>query len=456
MKKISFCVCCFLTGVLGIFMVCIVVRMGTKNIIVEKLHINNEITAFILQGVQTADVVDEATGDMFVQIDWEAIYPFDAAEDKDAGESVSGQKLSLVAAYKGKVSHIKNVVDDYATSYLMDRTGFVEKAYGYDAAMGWRMTPSTLTGGVVFLENGYLTQSHAKEDPAQIAARMEDLQGFLEEEGIGLLYVQAPAKVSMTDKKLPAGMQDFANENADGLIEELQEAGILVLDLRPEMYDIAEDYYGAFYVTDHHWKTTTAFRMAGVLARYLNDQYGFAFDEKYYDIANYNVEKYEDYFLGSLGKKVTLAMTEPEDFELIVPDFDTSFSIQIPERDIDLQGKFQDTLLDYRHLEEIDYYHENCYAAYMNRNDAVASIHNGAASCNEGRRILFIKDSYSTPFIPYIALGVEYVDTLYEIRFTGSVRSYIDAFRPDLVIVMYSADNVSGDGSGRTSVFNLE
>lgn len=437
-------------------MISIVTRIVTKNIVVELFHINNEVTKFILQGVQTADVIDEATGDMFIQIDWAELYPFKEAENELVESDDIQQKPSVLDRYNEKVGHIKNVVNDYATSYLGNRTKFVEKAYGYDAVMGWKLTPAQATDGVVFLENGYLAQLHNRSDTETIAGNMKALQEYLQKQNIDFLYVQAPTKMSTGDKQLPAGMQDYANENADVFIKSLQEAGISVLDLRPKMYEIAQDYYGAFYVTDHHWKTMTAFQMAGVLAEYLNDQYGYEFDKAYYDIDNYCVEEYKDYFLGSLGKKVTLAMASPEDFELIVPNFDTAFSIQIPEREIDLQGMFQDTLLDYRHLEKIDYYNENCYAAYMNRNDATAAIHNEAPSCNQGKRILFIKDSYSTPFIPYIALGIEYVDTLYEVRYTGSVRSYIDSVQPDIVIVMYSADNVNGNGIGQSSVFSLK
>ena len=222
------------------------------------------------------------------------------------------------------------------------------------------------------------------------------------------------------------------------------------------MFDIASDFYGAFYKTDHHWKTTTAFQMAGVLAEYLNNNYKYDFDSDYYNLDYYKVEHYVNYFLGSLGKKVTLSKADPEDYDLIVPDFDTNFSIQIPERYIDQTGAFKDVLLDYRHLQTIDYYNENCYASFMNRNDAVASIHNNAPTCNNGKKILFIKDSYSTPLIPYIALGVEDIETLYEIRFTGSVRTYIDQVQPDMVIVMYSADNIMGTGEGNTVPFSLE
>jgi hypothetical protein len=338
----------------------------------------------------------------------------------------------------------------------MDRTWFVEKAYGYDAMIGWTLTPASATDGVVFLENGYLAQTHAKSDVSAITENVVSFNDYLEDLGIDFLYVQAPVKISTTDKQLPAGVSDYANENADEFIANLENHGVDILDMRPYMYDISSDYYGAFYRTDHHWKTTTAFQMAGVLADYLNDNYGFEFDEGYYDISNYTVEHYENYFLGSLGKKVTLAMTQPEDYDLIVPNFSMNFRIQIPERNIDLQGDFKDTLLDYRHLETVDYYNENCYASFMNRNDATGSIQNLETTCNQGKRILFIKDSYSTPLIPYIALGTEYVDTLYEVRFTGSVRSYVESIQPDIVIVMYTASNVSGDGEGKTTVLNLE
>lgn len=454
MKKLTYYVMLGLVAVLCIFMLCIGIRIVTKNVIVEKLNVNNEVTQFILKGVQTADVIDEATGDMFVSIDWEEMYPF--AENDTEKTIQKENNSSVIDRYQSKVHSITNVINDYCTTYLMNRTQFVEQAYVYDSVMGWTITPTSAIDGVVFLKNDYLAQIHGQNDVSAITENVIYFKEYLDTQGIQMLYVQAPAKMSMTDKQLLAGMEDYANENADRLLAGIEAKGVNTLDFRPLMYDISEDFYGAFYRTDHHWKTTTAFQMAGILAKYLNEQYGFQFDEEYYDLSHYNVEHYPDYFLGSLGKKVTLAMTEPEDYDLIVPDFDTNFAIQIPERSIELQGNFADTLLDYRHLQKIDYYEENCYASFMNRNDATASIQNLMPTCNEGKRILFIKDSYSTPLIPYIALGVEYVDTLYEIRYTGSVRSYVDSIKPDMVIVMYSADNVSGDGNGRTSVFNLQ
>lgn len=453
MKKVQSILCKLAFLVLCIFMVTIIARLFIKNIVVEKLNVSNDFTVWALQGVSTVDAVDEVTGDTFAQIDWEKMYPFqNQSQDVEATE----KKESLISRYKQKVKYIENVVNDYCTSYLTHRTFFVEKAYAYDSLIHWNMTSKSEADGVVVLQNGYLAQTHNECDIAPLAEHVNSLKDYVESQNIDFLYVQAPAKMSPVNKMLPAGVEDYSNENADQLIEKLEAYDVDTLDLRPYMFDIASDFYGAFYKTDHHWKTTTAFQMAGVLAEYLNNNYKYDFDSDYYNLDYYKVEHYVNYFLGSLGKKVTLSKADPEDYDLIVPDFDTNFSIQIPERYIDQTGAFKDVLLDYRHLQTIDYYNENCYASFMNRNDAVASIHNNAPTCNNGKKILFIKDSYSTPLIPYIALGVEDIETLYEIRFTGSVRTYIDQVQPDMVIVMYSADNIMGTGEGNTVTFSLE
>ena len=140
----------------------------------------------------------------------------------------------------------------------------------------------------------------------------------------------------------------------------------------------------------------------------------------------------------------------------MVPDFETRFSIQIPERNIDISGDFADTLLDYRHLQTIDYYNENCYASFMNRNDAYAQIINLGNGNIAEKKILFIKDSYSTPFIPYLAVGVRQIDTIYELLFTGSIQTYIEETRPDLVIVMYSSSSMSGNVESHSAFYNLQ
>lgn len=304
-------------------------------------------------------------------------------------------------------------------------------------------------------DNGYLTYVSNKINVDGMVAHMTNFHKYLKESDIPLLYVQAPSKVSPVNPDLPAGVNDATNENMDTLLKELEVQQIDCLDLRQYINENFEEYEDAFYKTDHHWKTTTAFGAVGVLTDYLNQYYDFEFSPKLKDTSMYHRAVYHDYFLGSQGKKVTLGIAEPEDYELMEPLFETSFSIEIPERNIQMTGSFQDVILDYRHLETIDYYRENCYASFMNRNDAFARIINNNPMCNQNKKILIIKDSYSTPFIPYLALGVEEIVTVYELLFDGSIRTLVEEEQPDLVIVMYSATSM-GDARTHTSFYNLE
>jgi hypothetical protein len=163
------------------------------------------------------------------------------------------------------------------------------------------------------------------------------------------------------------------------------------------------------------------------------------------DLSLFNPERYrrdvyEDWFLGGYGKKVTLSRAALEDISLLYPQFDTDVSIQIPSRAIDAQGTF-DVFYDYRQIEKIDYYTLNPYMAYLHGMNAVTVVHNNIAR-NESKA-LFIGDSFSLTLVPFLACGIETTELLLlgENQFTGSVKSYIEQSRPDMVVVMYDKGN---------------
>ena len=439
-----------------IFMLSIFTRIITKNIIVEKLKINNSMTQFIMKGMSVMDAMDEVTGEFYTDIDWEKLYPF--KQDKDIGDDVTTvvpEKKGFWDKYKDKVCHIENVLQDYCDEYLVGRVKFVEQAYAFEKLFQWTLIPYGSANGIIVKDDGYMTYVSEAIGVTDMASHIDELNGYLEEREIDMLYVQAPSKIDPINPGLPPGVMDYTNDNIDNLLKELAAKGIDVLDLRQFIIDEYDNYEDAFYKTDHHWKTTTAFRAAQILVEYMNKQGYTSIDENKIATDKFEIETYEKYFLGSQGKKVTLAVAEPEDYHLMVPKYDTDFTIKIPERNIDMTGEFQDTLLDYRHLQRIDYYNENCYASFMNRNDVYGKIINHASDVDD-KKILIIKDSYSTPFIPYLALGVKEVDSIYKMLFDGSIQTYIEETEPDIVIVMYSVTSMSEDVSSRSAFFNLE
>lgn len=439
--------------VMMVFMLSIFTRIITKNIIVEKLKINNSITQFIMKGMSVMDAMDEATGEFYTDVDWEKLYPF--KQKKDTVDTVVAEKEKIVDAYIGKVQHIKTVLQDYCDQYLMGRVKFVEQAYAFEKLFQWTLIPYGSDNGIVIKDDGYMTYVSDKMDVTDMVDHMGGLHNYLEEKEIDMLYVQAPSKISPSNPGLPPGVKDYTNDNIDNLLEGLSLKDIDYLDLRQFIVEGYDSYEDAFYKTDHHWKTTTAFRAAQVVAEYINAKGYISIDESKIATEQFDIETYEKYFLGSQGKKVTLAVAEPEDYQLVVPKYNTDFTIRIPERNIDMQGDFKNTLLDYRHLQTIDYYNENCYASFMNRNDVYSKIINNDADLDE-KKILIIKDSYSTPLIPYLALGVKEIDTIYELLFEGSIQTYIEETEPDLVIVMYSSTSMSADVSSHSAFYNLQ
>lgn len=451
-------------GILLIFlMITILARFSTKNIIVDTLGISNDFTNFILQGMDTSDAVDEVTGELLVDIAWSELYPFESdsstekiLEKNSVNNNTFQLAKKLLNTWNGAVKKLTGSLAQYCNEFLYKRIWYVENAYVYENIIGWDILPYGGSEGIVNLEEGYLSYAMNEKDVEPLVERMMDFQQFLNQENIPLLYVQAPSKLSPEGEELPAGVSDYSNDTIKKMVEGLEKAGIDTFNCTEWLMEQPEEYHDLFYKTDHHWTTETAFRIAGAMAEYLNEEYQFEFPLEYYKEDKYEIDYYEKWFLGSLGKKLTLAVVEPEDYQVYVPNFETDFSIKIPERNIDLTGSFKDVILDYRHLQKKDYYGENMYASFMNRNDALGSITNNLAPTNKGKRILFIKDSYSTPVIPYLALGVEHIDSIYEQVFDGSIRTYIKETKPDMVVVMYAVNSVTGDGSSHISFFNLE
>ncbi|MDR1249478.1 MAG: hypothetical protein LBK63_09275, partial [Treponema sp.] len=202
------------------------------------------------------------------------------------------------------------------------------------------------------------------------------------------------------------------------------------------------DHHGLFYKTDHHWKAETGLWASAILMNRLNEQHGFAFDVRVANPEQYRYTRYQDWFLGSLGKKVTLAQTPAEDFILIAPLFDTDLSLTIPEINLDIRGTY-DILIDHAMLDRKDYYALDPYNAYMYGDKQVITVHNNLV--RDGKKILLVKDSFARVVAPFLGLGVEELHILDLRHFNGSIKSYIERQQPDMVVVMYNPSVIDHD-----------
>ncbi|MDR3284482.1 MAG: hypothetical protein LBS97_04815 [Treponema sp.] len=429
----------FCLTVLVLFMASIFARFFTWNVLIEKLHMNNTFTRLVFFDNPLFNNEPSAN------INWAKLYPFETAAQRQTGQNT-------LKAITARITGIEEKIEIYTKDNLINRMPFVEIAVRSEKAVGWNLHDT-----VIDLDDGFITETVSRADVLPLAESLADFRDFLQSQNIGLLYVQSPHKICRYDTII--SIPDFANQNADEFLAALSARHIPHLDLRETLHQQSGDYSAAyhhslFYRTDHHWKAETGLWAAGVLAGYFNGHYGFSIDTGIFTPERYRYEVYKNWFLGSMGKKVTLEWAKPEDISLIYPKADSDISLRIPSKNIDTRGSFE-VIYDYRQVENKNYYGLNPYGAYRYTDNPVTVIQNHLL--HDGKKILIINDSFVTTAGPFVSLGIEQVEMLDLRHFTGSVRSYIEQSQPDVVVVMYypSVFPKKIDYTAHTSMFDF-
>lgn len=435
---------------LSVIFICVIVffmgTIGVKLVMSKVLHIYPEET-------NAAEAQsDEA---QTPSVNWAEEYPFSGDygfefKVSQKAPETSPVKTTVLDKYEGIVRSVEENVDYYTSNLLFGRMKFVELNASFNKLVGMNIVSGT--DSVVVMRNGYLTFEStpvAMSYPAESTAYFYE---YLNEKGIDFLYVQCPSKEDAQNNQLPYGVEDNYNKNADNLISSLAEKNVPFIDLRKNLSDDFEDHYSCFFRTDHHWTPETGVWAAGKIAGELNSRYSYGMNTTIGNLNNYEIEVFEKYCFGSQGKKATLKYADPEDISFIYPKADTDFTVVYDNGDA-LSGRFEDTLLRKSVFDKIDYYNISTYSAYFHGNHSLSTIHNNKVS--NGKRMVYIMDSFSASVVPYIANEVEDMLVLDLRNFNGSVTKAIEDFEPDTVIVAYNPSTFSADTS-HNGTFNFE
>ena len=439
-----------LVGILILFMCSILLRQGVEKVLVKGLGMDNGFTRFIqFDGrSQDSDTPEEMDGVKEVSIDWEQLYPFEEkagdAEDESKGKTSEGiwKKVGdKTSELKEKIIDAEKKIELQTNNRLLFHDQWVLYANAYEKAINWEIDEVEGYNNLITVEKGYLASYVPYVNTEPILPMLKPFLSFLQEREIPFLYVQAPGKICVEDTKV-SGVVDFSNKKADELLSRLEEADVNTLDLRASLHDEGRDHHEMFYKTDHHWKAETGLWAAGLIAERLNREMGFSIDTSLYRKDWYDYEVYEDWFLGSQGKKVTLIRADPEDISLIYPKFETNLTLEIPSYGIDKTGDF-DVLYFYSVIKKKDFYRESPYGAYFYADTAVKKVTNHLAKNDD--RVLVIADSFANSMSPFLSLGVRNLEAIDVRFFTGSIQSYIKQNEFDAVILMYNASMLLPD-----------
>ena len=414
--------------VLIFFFVSIFVRLSTRIILVKKLHWDNEMTQTILFDSKGLQSVNNKVEHKTINIAWNEVYPFEKDETTDRWNVLKGLQAKIRIMEE-------DIVEEWTTEHLLSYRLFVEMGRNLENKIGWNVVNPAMK--VYRFSDGYLTYIDVKKNQNARIESICNFADFVKSQGGEFLYIQSPNKTNPFFDKELKGI-DYANDNTDRLLQGLCMRNISVYDLRNDFY---KDYgnagwHQAFFMTDHHWKPDTAIWVSKKINEKLTKDYDVDVNLEHFAFEDYKIVKYKEYFLGSQGKKTTLANTPVDDFEIYYPKFLTNIHIDIPKYCISKRGDFS-IFYDMQALGKGDYYIENPYAVYSYSNQPEMVIHNYENENLKDKKILLIKDSMLNVTIPFLSMGLKDLRVLDLREFTGSVKSYVMKYKPDIVLVMY-------------------
>lgn len=284
---------------------------------------------------------------------------------------------------------------------------------------------------VIKLNNGYLTtiiQRCSDEKIFEFAENTATFNEYLKNRGTLLIYAQPPYTCSKYDTELPAGVEDYGNDNLDRMVEQLRNQGVSTIDFRETMHDEGINQYDLMYKTDHHWTTEAGFYAYTKLEQEINAYTGCQIDNTIDSIDNYEIKTYKNWHLGSRGQRTGKLYAGIDDFDLIIPKFDTAI-----EDSYGNKGTVIDRIIDMDALEKKDntsrYTYDNVYGKSC---DAFTNL-----KSKNDVTVLMISDSFSKVVNPYLIMQYKHFYWLPDQDVSTITPEYIEKINPDVVIMMY-------------------
>ncbi len=287
------------------------------------------------------------------------------------------------------------------------------------------------------LKNGYLAYKKKYVDVSVYEDELKEFDQYLSDLGVEFSYVITAEAGDERLNQLPFGVEtNYCEQVTNELISVLKKNNIEYVETFKTLNGGSGDYYDYFYKTDHHWNDYAGVLLAQEISEHLNNEYALGINSSLFNESNYKVKTYKNTFLGSGGKKTGIGYVFPEDFDLLIPKYGTSFKVDYGDEIA--EGEYFKSILYEDYLKNNPYY-VSCYATYLRGDKPIISVKN--LNCNNGKRLLVLKDSKANVINAHLASGVEYLDIIDLRYYKKSLKKYIEKTIPDVVLMIYSPFN---------------
>lgn len=305
----------------------------------------------------------------------------------------------------------------------------------------------------VKLKNGHLTSvvswRHSQENIEYTAQNIASLARKQEKNGGQFLFVLAPSQISKYEDLLPEGYTDTMNDTSDTLLSLLAQNGVAYLDLREALHKDQISNADAFFVTDHHWRPQTGFWAYTKILSALEESGAIASVDGFYtDSSHYDFVTYPNTFLGSSGKRTGICYAGVDDSIFIQPQFDTEITLTVPDRELELTGRYEEVCYnseDTLNPDNPDYFQFNAYGLYGWGDNSLNRWRNENAPDNS--KVMLIGDSFGN--IPFSLMSIYFsdCDELDMRYYSEDFQRHYQDFQPDIVILEATLDQAVAENT---------
>lgn len=300
------------------------------------------------------------------------------------------------------------LLENYLTDHFPGREFWV----GVNAYKNLLMGGNGLSG-IYYGSDGFLIAAPGAWNEKQASLNIDRFRTFGEKLGLPMAVMPVPSAGYALNDKLPANHQTYWDDSLYALLE--QSAGeMTVIDLRSTFMGQG-DYY---YRTDHHLTGAGSYRMYLAYCEAL----GLTPEE-------FAKSQTSDGFYGTGYAKSGLWLTKPDTLEIWTAKKPGTYKVTIGDNNYD-------SLYFTDHLSELDQ-----YPVFLDGNHPLVQVEN--AACQNGRRLLLIKDSYAHCFATFAIEHYEEI-VMVDLRYyRGDVKALAEEAGCTELLYLYGVENLT-------------
>ncbi len=308
-------------------------------------------------------------------------------------------------------------IETYVSDHFPLRTAFVGINAYYNLFMG-----ENGANGVYKCKDGYLIATPSEFNESRCRQNTERLAGFADEKRLEASFLIIPTPGYILEDKLPENHEKYHDDEIFGIIK-ASCGNADFIDLRSDFNKNKSDT-DIYYKTDHHMTT------AGSYLAYLS----FCAYKGIVPVSDFSETEILTDFYGTNYSKSGLWFEKPDEIEIRRSASNNEYEVVID--DVDEKHTY-DTLYFYEHDGNMDK-----YPVFLNGNHAVVTINN--KSCDNGKRLMMIKDSYAHCFATFVCENYEEVCMVDLRYYRGSVSDIIENDGITELMYLFSAENLAG------------